>query len=346
MSRTKKDSEPMDIAIYGGSFNPPHLGHREAVITALEKLNPDLLLIIPDHEPPHKEMKEGSPSPEQRLELCRLTFSDLEKVEISALELERSGKSYTYDTVVSLRELYPDDFRAYCTYKRLLIKPVYAGIIHDIPDGCPAYITEDQHQMLMGRIGTRSPIKSNIYIFSGLLHCPQCGGKLTYHKCGQNDKYVYYICHRAYANRMCDYRVYLREDRIEAALTAYIFTPGDLSLNGVEATQRPTRAAPTPSQIKAKLKRLAETYTDGLIDREAYKRQTAELKEQLTAAEMPSRSPSEPPVTLIQELIQGDIQSTYSGLSRQEKYRFWARILQACTLDEEYQIKAITFFDS
>ena len=108
MSRTKKDSEPMDIAIYGGSFNPPHLGHREAVITALEKLNPDLLLIIPDHEPPHKEMEEGSPSPEQRLKLCRLTFSDLEKVEISALELERSGKSYTYDTVVSLRELYPD----------------------------------------------------------------------------------------------------------------------------------------------------------------------------------------------------------------------------------------------
>ena len=98
----------MDIAIYGGSFNPPHLGHREAVITALEALNPDLLLIIPDHEPPHKEMEEGSPTPAQRLELCRLTFGDLEHVEISSLELERNGKSYTYDTVLELQERYPD----------------------------------------------------------------------------------------------------------------------------------------------------------------------------------------------------------------------------------------------
>ena len=98
----------MDIAVYGGSFNPPHLGHREAVITTLEALKPDLLLIIPDHEPPHKEMEEGSPTPEQRLELCRLTFGDLDRVEISSLELERNGKSYTYDTVLELQERYPD----------------------------------------------------------------------------------------------------------------------------------------------------------------------------------------------------------------------------------------------
>ena len=98
----------MDIAVYGGSFNPPHLGHREAVITALEALEPDLLLIIPDHEPPHKELEEGSPTPAQRLELCRLTFGDLDRVEISSLELERNGKSYTYDTVLELQERYPD----------------------------------------------------------------------------------------------------------------------------------------------------------------------------------------------------------------------------------------------
>ncbi len=97
----------MNIAIYGGSFNPPHLGHREAVITALETLNPDRLMIIPDNEPPHKEMDDGSPTPEERLELCRLTFGDLEKVEISDMEIERSGKSYTYDTVRELEELYP-----------------------------------------------------------------------------------------------------------------------------------------------------------------------------------------------------------------------------------------------
>ena len=99
----------MDIAIYGGSFNPPHLGHQEAVRTALETLEPDRLLIIPDNDPPHKELETGSPTPEQRLELCRLCFGDFEKTEVSDLEIERSGKSYTYDTVRELEEKNPDD---------------------------------------------------------------------------------------------------------------------------------------------------------------------------------------------------------------------------------------------
>ena len=107
MNDGSEDRTGMEIAVYGGSFNPPHLGHREAVITALDTLNPDLLLIMPDHEPPHKEMEEGSPTPEQRLELCRMTFGDLDRVEVSALELERNGKSYTYDTVLELQERYP-----------------------------------------------------------------------------------------------------------------------------------------------------------------------------------------------------------------------------------------------
>lgn len=98
----------MDIAIYGGSFNPPHLGHREAVLTALQELNPDRLLIIPDNDPPHKELEEGSPTPEERLELCRLTFGDLDGVEVSDMEIIRSGKSYTYDTVCELEGQYPD----------------------------------------------------------------------------------------------------------------------------------------------------------------------------------------------------------------------------------------------
>ena len=97
-----------NIAVYGGSFNPPHLGHREAVMTAMRELKPDRLLVIPDHEPPHKELEAGSPTPEQRLELCRMTFGDLAGIEISDMELKRSGKSYSFDTVRDLQERYPD----------------------------------------------------------------------------------------------------------------------------------------------------------------------------------------------------------------------------------------------
>lgn len=99
----------MTTAIYGGSFNPPHLGHREAALSIVREICPDRLLVIPDRVPPHKEMEEGSPSPEDRLSLCRLNFGDLEGAEITDLELRRTGKSYTYDTIRELEQMFPGE---------------------------------------------------------------------------------------------------------------------------------------------------------------------------------------------------------------------------------------------
>lgn len=98
----------MNIAIYGGSFNPPHLGHLDAAATAAEQLCPDRLLIIPDNENPQKETEPGSPSAEQRLELCKLAFRSIPGAEVSDMELSRGGKSYTAETLEHLREQYPE----------------------------------------------------------------------------------------------------------------------------------------------------------------------------------------------------------------------------------------------
>ncbi len=99
----------MRIAVYGGSFNPPHLGHRAAAETVSRELEPDKFLIIPDRIPPHKEMAPNSPEPHDRMELCRLNFADIPGVEISDIELKREGKSYTIHTVEALKEEYPED---------------------------------------------------------------------------------------------------------------------------------------------------------------------------------------------------------------------------------------------
>ncbi|MCR5090385.1 MAG: nicotinate (nicotinamide) nucleotide adenylyltransferase [Oscillospiraceae bacterium] len=98
----------MELAIYGGSFNPPHLGHKEAILTVQRELKPDKLLVIPDHIPPHKDLDEDSPKPEERLKLCELAFGDIPGVEVSDLELQRNGRSYTFDTVRELEESLPD----------------------------------------------------------------------------------------------------------------------------------------------------------------------------------------------------------------------------------------------
>ena len=96
------------IGIYGGSFNPPHIGHLEAARSALRSLKLDRLLLIPAGQAPHKAAPEGTPAPAHRLEMLRIAARSLEKAEISDLEMNREGPSYTYETVEQLRKLYPD----------------------------------------------------------------------------------------------------------------------------------------------------------------------------------------------------------------------------------------------
>ena len=97
------------IGIYGGTFNPPHIGHIRAALGAVRSLELDKLLVIPDRIAPHKEMPEGSATPTQRLEMLRLAFEKNPEVEVSDIELRREGKSYTVDTVAELRRQYPEE---------------------------------------------------------------------------------------------------------------------------------------------------------------------------------------------------------------------------------------------
>lgn len=97
------------IGIYGGSFNPPHLGHLLAAEACRQQLGLDRVLLIPAAVPPHKALAEGSPDAETRLLLTRLAAQDHPGFEVSDLELRREGPSYTVDTLQTLHEMLPDD---------------------------------------------------------------------------------------------------------------------------------------------------------------------------------------------------------------------------------------------
>lgn len=102
----------MKIGIYGGTFNPPHLGHVTAARAVFALLKLDKLLIVPDGQPPHKDLPPDSPSRSQRLALTRLAAEETDlgdRVEVLDLELRREGRSYTADTLARLRALYPED---------------------------------------------------------------------------------------------------------------------------------------------------------------------------------------------------------------------------------------------
>ena len=102
----------MKIGIYGGTFNPPHLGHLTAAAAVFSMLKLDKLLLIPASIPPHKDLPAGSPTAEQRLEMTRLAGEQLglgDRVETLDMELHRQGKSYTSDTLAELKARHPED---------------------------------------------------------------------------------------------------------------------------------------------------------------------------------------------------------------------------------------------
>ena len=104
----------MKLGIYGGSFNPPHLGHLHAAISAARFLKLDELLLIPAGIPPHKQLSENAPDGALRAEMTRYMAEQaaLETgipVRVSRMEIERGGKSYTADTLREVRQAHPDD---------------------------------------------------------------------------------------------------------------------------------------------------------------------------------------------------------------------------------------------
>lgn len=89
----------MKIGIYGGTFDPPHIGHINACKAFLDQIELDVLYVIPVYMPPHKNIFSGT-DVTSRLEMTRLAFQELSnKIVVSDIEIKREGRSYTADTL-------------------------------------------------------------------------------------------------------------------------------------------------------------------------------------------------------------------------------------------------------
>ena len=97
----------MKVGIFGGTFNPPHIGHIESATVAAGLLGLDKLIIVPAGEPPHKSLPDGTPPREMRLRMVRDAFESLPFAEIYEEELNSPGPSYTADTAEAISHAYP-----------------------------------------------------------------------------------------------------------------------------------------------------------------------------------------------------------------------------------------------
>jgi nicotinate-nucleotide adenylyltransferase len=102
----------MNLGVLGGTFDPPHVGHLRLADVAIEHLGLDKLLFVPAGDPWRKEGQPLTPG-EHRLEMTVLAVDSLPRMDVSTLELDRPGPSYTVDTLAELLARYGQDTELY-----------------------------------------------------------------------------------------------------------------------------------------------------------------------------------------------------------------------------------------
>ncbi len=96
----------MKIGVFGGTFDPVHQGHVELCKTALSKLSLDMVYVMPNGNPPHKD---GKTDASHRLEMVKIAFQNISGVVVSDYEIKKETHSYTYETLSDFKKEHPDD---------------------------------------------------------------------------------------------------------------------------------------------------------------------------------------------------------------------------------------------
>ena len=99
----------MKLGIYGGAFNPPHAGHIRAAAYGAKVLGLEKVLLIPTNISPHKATPQNTASAKNRLEMLEISIAGQENLQVNDMEIARGGQSYTYETLLQIRQICPGE---------------------------------------------------------------------------------------------------------------------------------------------------------------------------------------------------------------------------------------------
>ena len=252
----------------------------------------------------------------------------------------------------------------YQTFKRILKDTKLYGHYRGNDFYCTGYVdkaTFDKIQDIMkGNVKKRNT--NRVYLFSGLITCPNCGRKLS-GSCSVNRRtvkpngkvYIHphpiyqYRCNKAKTSRLCTFKKYPSEERMEKALLNNLNRYINNHITHVKITANTNTHTDgvknSIANLQSEMNRLNTMFRKGRVkeeeydrDYEALEKQLAELQESLTPVE-------ERDVTVYEELLaKDDWKELYNALNRENQRAFWRKYIKAIKLDLEGKIDEIIFF--
>lgn len=208
-------------------------------------------------------------------------------------------------------------------FRLLLQNEKYIG-----KDGCcEPLIEESVFKMAQEILRQRSQRNSGIkreYIFTGLVYCAECGGKLSAYRTSRGN--IHYRCTR-YPNKMpCPHKKQTNERKIEEWLVKNIVD--QIEIYNLKLGREPRRPRPDTAKIRRKMEMLKDLYINDLIDRDIYERDFLSLRNELNAPIEEEKLPID-----VQAVMQS--MSAYHKLRIAEKREFWSRTVLKISITNE-----------
>jgi DNA invertase Pin-like site-specific DNA recombinase len=220
-------------------------------------------------------------------------------------------------------------------------RELYTGTYKGIEDFAPAYITKEEFDELNNKRKTIRKTKNNrIYIFTGLLRCPNCGRRLGGKYCtsGQkyNSEYMYYRCVGKLAGT-CDFKI-VTEKNIEQYMLDHVREEMEKFVLSAEAEpNEEKKAKPKKSEaekLQERLRRTNVAFFAGNMSDEEYAEQTQELKAQIAKAQADEAREEKPVDTeAVKAFLATDFEGIYETLTKEERRTLWRSVVDEIVLD-------------
>lgn len=251
-----------------------------------------------------------------------------------------------YHSVKKSGELINEEYgltRNYKAWLETFHNEFYRGSHRGVENFCPAYISQEEWEALKKTPTVRKSEQDRIYLFTGLIKCPNCGTTMrssfkTYKPTGQ--EWYSYKCYNA-INKVCPMTKQYAELRTEKWLLKNIEEKLSQYIISAEAEEAKPKKKTKKDPLKVaqdKLRRLNVMYMAGNKTDEEYLKEAAELNEEIKKAQLDRCEVIPKDLTKLKEFLASDFTTTYHSLTREEKRRLWRTIIKQIHFEGNYPV--------
>lgn len=234
------------------------------------------------------------------------------------------------------------------SWRDLVTKEIYTGTFRGVEEYCEPYVSHEAWEKLQKDESRIKEAQANrIYIFTGLIRCPNCNRllKSTY-SVGYSGKENYYYRCRLNREYLCTQKKQVSEKKAEEWLLANLADLLKEEIAKVELAR--TKPKPKPktdvAKLREELRRLNVAYRAGNMTDDEYLADSKEINTRIVKASAAAAAdPGEKDLTGLKEMLETDFCTLYKTLDREDKRRFWRAIIKEIHVDENADIISVDF---